>query len=141
MTQDTLPKDEPIYIISVAAKLVCLHPQTLRYYDRIGLMRPTRTSGQTRLYSRADIERLKKIIRLTDDLGVNLAGVEVILNMTERMEELQEELDRTKEQAKAEAARLRKQLAELRKRAGIQEQPVINVTVREIHPGTEEDAQ
>ncbi len=141
MTDDLTPSDEPMYVISVAARLVCLHPQTLRYYDRIGLMKPTRTSGRTRLYSQADVERLKKITRMTDDLGVNLAGVEVILNMTERMESLQEELDRTRKEAEEQIARLRQQMAELRKRAGIQEHPVINVTVREIQPGTEEDAQ
>ena len=110
MDDNRLPEDEPIYVISVAARLVCMHPQTLRYYDRIGLMRPSRTSGRTRLYSRSDVDRLLKISRLTDDLGVNLAGVEVILNMTERMEELQNELDRMREQAEAEIARLRQRL-------------------------------
>jgi MerR family transcriptional regulator/heat shock protein HspR len=145
MTDHLLPEDEPIYVISVAARLVCLHPQTLRYYDRIGLMRPTRTTGRTRLYSRGDIERLKKISRLTDDLGANLAGVEVILNMSERIEALQQELDRTKEQAEQEIARLKQRLQELRERAGIQEHPVINVSARdltrEITTGNEEDAK
>jgi len=145
MTDNRLPEDEPIYVISVAARLVCLHPQTLRYYDRIGLMRPTRTLGRTRLYSRGDIERLKKISRLTDDLGANLAGVEVILNMTERIEALQEELDRTREQAELEIERLRQRLQELRDRAGIQDHPVINVSARDLTPGittgNEEDAR
>lgn len=141
MTDQLLPEDEPIYVISVAARLVCMHPQTLRYYDRIGLMRPTRTTGRTRLYSRSDIERLKKISRLTDDLGANLAGVEVILNMSERIEALQQELDRTREQAEQEIARLKQRLQELRERAGIQEHPVINVSAREIRTGSEEDAK
>lgn len=145
MTDYPLPEDEPIYVISVAARLVCLHPQTLRYYDRIGLMRPTRTQGRTRLYSRGDVERLKKISRLTDDLGANLAGVEVILNMTERIEALQQELDRTREQAELEIARLRQRLQELRDRAGIQDHPVINVSARDLTPGittgNEEDAR
>ena len=88
MDYERLPDDEPCYVISVAAKLVRLHPQTLRYYDRIGLIRPTRTAGRIRLYSQRNIEKLRKIARLTEDLGVNLAGVEVILNMSERIEEL-----------------------------------------------------
>ena len=110
MTDRLAPDDEPIYVISVAARLVCMHPQTLRYYDRIGLMKPTRTTGRTRLYSQSDVERLKKISRLTDNLGANLAGVEVILNMTERIEALQQELDRTRVQAEQEIARLTQRL-------------------------------
>ncbi|MEN6480125.1 MAG: helix-turn-helix transcriptional regulator [Anaerolineales bacterium] len=141
MADERLPEDEPIYVISVAARLVCMHPQTLRYYDRIGLMKPSRTVGRTRLYSRSDIERLRKINRLTDDLGVNLAGVEVILNMSERIEELQQELERTREQANAEIERLKQRLQEASGRSGSQEQSVINVRVREITDGVEEDVQ
>lgn len=85
--------DEPRYIISVAAKLVALHPQTLRHYESIGLLNPRRSDGNIRLYSQRDIERLLKISRLTDDLGVNLAGVEIILNMGERLEDLQNRLE------------------------------------------------
>ncbi len=86
--------DEPMYVISVAARLVAMHPQTLRYYERAGLIRPTRSRGRIRLYSQRDIERLRKIARLTDELGVNLAGVEVILNLTEKLEQMQSELER-----------------------------------------------
>ena len=86
--------DEPIYVISVAARLVELHPQTLRYYERAGLVKPNRSHGRIRLYSQRDIERLRKISRLIDELGVNLAGVEVILNLTEKLEEMQIELAR-----------------------------------------------
>lgn len=86
--------DEPIYVISVAARLVELHPQTLRYYERAGLLKPNRSRGRIRLYSQHDIERLRKISRLIDELGVNLAGVEVILNLTEKLEEMQVELAR-----------------------------------------------
>ncbi len=85
--------DEPCYIISVAAKLVCLHPQTLRYYERLGLIQPSRSAGNMRLYSPRNIFRLRKIVRLTDELGLNLAGVEVILRMGERMRELQREME------------------------------------------------
>ena len=80
-----LDQDEPCYVISVAARLVELHPQTLRRYDEIGLIKPARASGR-RLYSPRDLERLRKINRLVNDLGVNLAGVEVILNMSKRMD-------------------------------------------------------
>ena len=91
--EDDTYDDEPCYIISVAAKLVHLHPQTLRYYERLGLIRPSRSAGNVRLYSPRDIIRLRKIVRLTDELGLNLAGVEVILRMGERMRELQREME------------------------------------------------
>jgi MerR family transcriptional regulator/heat shock protein HspR len=85
--------DEPMYVISVAARLVEMHPQTLRYYERAGLVKPTRSRGRIRLYSQRDIDRLRKIARLVDDLGVNLAGVEVILNLTEKLQVMQQILD------------------------------------------------
>lgn len=102
-------RDEPCYAISVVAKLVNLHPQTLRRYEEIGLIRPARFSGR-RLYSLRDLERLRKITRLVNDLGVNLAGVEVILNMSERMEYLQKEMDRMQAEFEAEIERLRRKL-------------------------------
>jgi MerR family transcriptional regulator/heat shock protein HspR len=76
---------EGCYIISIAARIVNMHPQTLRYYERVGLIEPSRTRGKIRLYSQRDIERLQLIQRLVNDLGVNLAGVEVIINLTERL--------------------------------------------------------
>jgi MerR family transcriptional regulator, heat shock protein HspR len=76
-------------MISVVAEMFEVHPQTLRAYEREGLLRPARTDGNTRLYSEDDLERIELILRLTKDLGVNLAGVEVILNMRERMGEMQ----------------------------------------------------
>lgn len=85
--------DEPTFVISVAARLVEMHPQTLRYYERAGLVKPKRSRGHIRLYSQSDIERLRKIARLVDDLGVNLAGVEVILNLTEKLQMLQQLLE------------------------------------------------
>src|SRR5919205_4393327 len=85
--------DEPMYVISVAARLVEMHPQTLRYYERAGLVKPTRSRGRIRLYSQRDIDRLRKIARLTEELGVNLAGVEVILHLTESLERVQRELE------------------------------------------------
>jgi MerR family transcriptional regulator/heat shock protein HspR len=88
-----LPEDEPCYVISVAARMVGMHAQTLRYYERAGLVRPSRSRGRIRLYSVADITRLRQIQRLISDLGVNLAGAEVILRMGERIEQLQEEIE------------------------------------------------
>lgn len=84
---------EPIYMISVAARMVGLHPQTLRHYERIGLVEPARTPGGSRMYSQHDIERLKRITSLVEDLGVNLAGVEVILRMSKQIEELQTQIN------------------------------------------------
>ena len=87
---DYLTPDEPCFGIGVAARIVRVHSQTLRYYERAGLIRPSRTSGRNRLYSQSDIERLRQIKRLTDDLGLNLAGVEVILRMADKIVELED---------------------------------------------------
>src|ERR687888_1180303 len=84
------------FVISVAARLLDVHPQTLRYYERAGLLRPSRSKGNIRLYSPADIERARQIKRLIDDLGVNLAGVEVILRLTHRLREIEQELEELK---------------------------------------------
>jgi MerR family transcriptional regulator, heat shock protein HspR len=84
--------NEPVYVISIAAKKVDMHPQTLRLYERMGLVKPARL-GSNRLYSDADIERLRQIQRLTQEMGVNLAGVEVILNLLEKIDQLQSELE------------------------------------------------
>jgi MerR family transcriptional regulator/heat shock protein HspR len=81
------------YSISVVAEMFDIHPQTLRTYEREGLLRPARTGGNTRIYSQEDVERIELIIRLTNELGVNLAGVEVILNMRERMEAMQRQMN------------------------------------------------
>ncbi len=85
--------DEPCYVISIAAKMIGIHAQTLRYYERVGLIEPVRSQGNIRLYSNNDIERIKHIKSLIDDLGVNLAGVEVIMNMTDRLMEMQRQIE------------------------------------------------
>ncbi len=82
------------YTISAVAELFEIHPQTLRLYEREGLLKPSRSDGNTRLYEDADIERLEIILSLTRDLGVNLAGVEIILNMREKMNQMQQEFER-----------------------------------------------
>lgn len=80
------------YMIGVVAARYEIHPQTLRLYEREGLLLPSRTEGKTRLYSEEDLERLEFILSLTRDLGVNLAGVEVVLNLRDRMKKMQEEM-------------------------------------------------
>ncbi len=89
----TIPRDEPCYTIGVVARMVSLHPQTIRNYEQIGLVNPQRTDGNIRLYSQREVERLLKINRLTQELGVNLAGVEVILRMADQIETLQIEVE------------------------------------------------
>lgn len=102
-------RNKPLYMISVAADLAGLHPQTLRIYEAKGLVSPQRTSGNTRMYSQADVDRLELIGRLTDE-GINLAGVMRILDQRERMRELQDET----EQLRQEVARMHETLSELR---------------------------
>lgn len=82
------------YTISAVAEMYEVHPQTLRLYEREGLLKPSRSEGNTRLYTDADLERLEVILSLTRDLGVNLAGVEIILNMRQKMDEMQREFER-----------------------------------------------
>ncbi|HXJ17458.1 MAG TPA: helix-turn-helix transcriptional regulator [Candidatus Polarisedimenticolia bacterium] len=81
------------YMISSVAELYQLHPQTLRLYERVGLLKPSRSQGNTRLYTDADLERLEVILNLTRELGVNLAGIEIILNMRDKMAEMQSEME------------------------------------------------
>src|SRR4051794_33105984 len=88
----------PIYMISVAADLVGMHPQTLRIYEQKGLVRPQRTRGNTRLYSEADIERLRLINRLTTELGLNLAGVEHVLRLEDQLRRMQRRLERLEQE-------------------------------------------
>ncbi|MCU1325578.1 MAG: transcriptional regulator, MerR family [Bryobacterales bacterium] len=86
-------KSKAAYMISSVAEQYGLHPQTLRLYEREGLLKPSRSDGNTRLYTDDDLERLEVILHLTRDLGVNLAGVEIILNMRARMEAMQEQME------------------------------------------------
>lgn len=86
--------DEPSYVISVAARMVGVHAQTLRYYERVGLVSPARSKGNIRLYRRSDIDRLRLIQRLMSELGVNLAGVDVILRLQGRIRSLESEVER-----------------------------------------------
>ena len=87
-----LGDDDPIYVISIAARMLGVHQQTLRYYERAGIVEPRRTGGNIRMYSNADIKRVRTIQRLIDELGLNLAGVDVILRMSNQLRELQAEV-------------------------------------------------
>jgi len=90
--------DEPVYLISVVAAMLEIHPQTLRQYEREGLVEPSRTGGRMRLYSQRDIDRMKLILRLTRQMGVNLAGVDVALQLKEQIDEMQKEIDALREE-------------------------------------------
>jgi MerR family transcriptional regulator, heat shock protein HspR len=102
---------EGCYVISVAAEMLQVHPQTLRHYERLGLVTPERTNGNIRRYSERDIARLRRIQQLMEDLGVNLAGVEVILNMHDSLEQLRQDYERQLQEQRdtyeAELRRLR----------------------------------
>lgn len=115
--------EEGLYIISVAAELAHVHPQTLRLYERKGLLCPKRTAKNRRRYSDADIERLKRIQELTQDRGLNLSGVQMVLDMEDEMETLRLEMKR----AIREAAKMQKQLKEeirsLKKRVALVKMP------------------
>ncbi len=87
------PPKKASYMISSVAESYQIHPQTLRLYERLGLLKPTRSEGNTRLYTNEDLKQLEVILTLTRELGVNLAGVEVILNMREKMEKLQKQVE------------------------------------------------
>ncbi len=90
--------DEPVYLISVVATMLNIHPQTLRQYEREGLVEPSRTQGRMRLYSQRDIDRMKLILRLTRQMGVNLAGVDIVLQLKEQIDEMQKEIDQLREE-------------------------------------------
>jgi MerR family transcriptional regulator, heat shock protein HspR len=94
--------DRGRYMISVAAELVGMHPQTLRMYEQKGLVRPSRTSGNTRLYSESDLERLRLIQRLTSELGLNLAGVEMVLRLEDQLGRMQRRMERMERELRAE---------------------------------------
>jgi MerR family transcriptional regulator/heat shock protein HspR len=86
-------RTKPLYMIGVVAEMLGVHPQTLRFYEKKGLLRPSRTEGRTRMYSAEDVEALERLLRLTRDLGVNLAGVEIIIRMRRRMVDMQKQIE------------------------------------------------
>jgi MerR family transcriptional regulator, heat shock protein HspR len=100
--------ERPIYMISVAAELVGMHPQTLRMYEQKGLVRPKRTPGGTRLYSEADVDRLRIIQRLTSEVGLNLAGVELVLRLEDELRKAHRQIERLQQQVRDEVQKVHK---------------------------------
>jgi MerR family transcriptional regulator, heat shock protein HspR len=98
-------REHKLYMISVVSEMLGIHPQTLRIYEREGFIKPKRSGGNTRLYSEEDVERLEMVLRLTRELGVNLAGVDVILSMREKMEQMQREMEEIITRLREELAR------------------------------------
>ena len=92
-----MERDRPLYLISTVAKMFNIHPQTLRLYEREGLITPARSEGKIRLYSQRNIDEIKDILELTRDLGVNIAGVDMILKMRKRMRQMEKEIEELKE--------------------------------------------
>ena len=101
--------DHPRYMISVAAELVGMHPQTLRVYEQKGLVRPKRTAGNTRLYSERDVERLRLVQRLTTELGLNLAGVEHVLRLEDQLQRMQRRIERLEREMREAVASVHRQ--------------------------------
>ncbi|HVE92865.1 MAG TPA: helix-turn-helix transcriptional regulator [Actinomycetota bacterium] len=117
-SSDGSRSEQPVYVISVAAELAGVHPQTLRVYERKGLLRPTRTTGNTRRYSASDIRRLQRIQELTQDLGVNLAGARMILDLEEQLDRVRRELERSASRLQKSEARLADEVRRMAREAG-----------------------
>jgi MerR family transcriptional regulator/heat shock protein HspR len=130
----TKRKSKGAYMISVVAEMYEIHPQTLRLYEREGLLKPSRTEGNTRLYTEEDLKRLEFILSLARDLGVNIAGIGIILNMRERMEQMQSQMQefvkyvQEEVMVRANQAVSRESIVPLRR-------PVVITPVREASPG------
>ena len=121
------------YMISAVAELYKLHPQTLRLYERVGLLKPSRSQGNTRLYTDTDLERLDVILTLARDMGVNLAGIEIILNMREKMIEMEKQMAEFAQVVQQELSRVASRLDERPPRHAIVPAPprVVRTQVRE----------
>jgi len=114
MIRKRTDRERPLYMISVAAELAGMHPQTLRIYERRELIKPQRSAGNTRLYSDADIERLRLIQQLTQDEGINLAGVERIIQLESELERMREEVERWRDHAEEMQRRLAREIDNVR---------------------------
>ncbi len=116
----TLERTRGVFMISVAAELADMHPQTLRMYEARGLIEPQRSPKNTRLYSQADVERLRRIQRLTSEEGLNLAGVEAVMQMEETVAEMRAEMDRMRRRADEMEKRMLTELDRARKSLGVE---------------------
>lgn len=128
-------ENQPVYMIGVAANLCGVHPQTLRQYERLGLVIPSRAGAKNRLYSELDIKRVRRIQRLTQDMGVNLAGVELILRLLDEMEDVRKDMERQLEDYITEAERRISQMMESPKvplRRDERLLPVPNIRIKRV---------
>jgi MerR family transcriptional regulator/heat shock protein HspR len=125
------------YTISAVAELFDIHPQTLRLYEREGLLKPSRSIGNTRLYEDSDLERLEVILSLTRDLGVNLAGVEIILNMREKMDAMQKEFERFFEYLRSHAGEFSREFEGFSESEALI--PISRLTVTAFHRKSQDD--
>ena len=116
----SIHNDEPCYVSSVAAKMVGMHQQTLRYYERAGVIEPSRSRGNIRLYSQSDIARLRQIQQLIGDFGVNLAGAEVILKLRDHIARLEEEVEALRQQLAAARLELRRDAAKQSRKSAVE---------------------
>jgi MerR family transcriptional regulator/heat shock protein HspR len=128
-----MEKKKPLYMISVVAEILNIHPQTLRIYEREGFIKPKRTEGNTRLYSDEDIEKIKMVLRFTRDMGVNLAGVDMILRLRERMDEMRREMEEMmkhlSEEIRAEFRRREEEIKRLSRRGS--KEKIITVKIED----------
>jgi MerR family transcriptional regulator/heat shock protein HspR len=106
-TSDLFGRDEPVFVISVAARMCGVQTQTLRYYETLGLVEPARSPGNQRVFSRRDVDRVMRVRNLVDDLGVNLAGVEVILRLLARIEAAEQAIEKLQQENSALRQRIR----------------------------------
>ncbi len=128
-------ENQPVYMIGVAAELCGVHPQTLRQYERLGLVIPSRAGAKNRLYSELDIRRVQRIQRLTQEMGVNLAGVELILRLLDEMDDVRKDMERQLEQYVADAEKRISQMMDSPKTPIRRDErllPVPNIRIRKV---------
>jgi MerR family transcriptional regulator/heat shock protein HspR len=132
MSPRTKKRAKAGYMISAVAELYKLHPQTLRLYERVGLLKPSRSQGNTRLYTDNDLERLDVILTLARDMGVNLAGIEIILNMREKMIEMERQMGEFAQVVQQELSRVASRMETPQRNAIVRANPrAVRVPVRE----------
>jgi MerR family transcriptional regulator/heat shock protein HspR len=134
---ERIDQDRGVFMISVAAELAEMHPQTLRMYEARGLITPKRSARNTRLYSQADVERLRRIQQMTNEEGLNLAGVETVLNLERRLERMRSEMGRMRKRAAEMESRMTEELDRLRKSLGGELVPYGAYEPERMSPGSD----
>ncbi len=137
---EQLDAERGVFMISVAAELAEMHPQTLRMYEARGLITPKRSPKNTRLYSQADVERLRRIQQMTSEEGLNLAGVETVLELEQRLERMRSELTRMRKQAAEMESKMTEELERLRKSIGGELVPYGAYEPKKMRPGSGDGA-